>query len=290
MPLSPPLQSVVKAFSQGPLPRLPSKNKAQSEEPKALFNLLSSSTTTPATIRSDSRMLLPPISLFPFNQETHSKKKDKIHRSKERKDTKLHKSTQSTRWTWRTPVQKPKSDDVRVSKVGHIRMWLGHVGRSDVLVDPTSKYASNQSLVLKRDDNNKVRHLTNTADIHERASRCHLHQGSQSPQKEQQPPHQAPWFNTTIAVHDIFGIGKATEMALGLFLAHDAFLSRRPFKLQCAILVWEGIVVLTVLWAVMRVVGLAEVLIWGVDDLARGTMGAIRTVGQGLVLICRSVF
>lgn len=91
-------------------------------------------------------------------------------------------------------------------------------------------------------------------------------------------------------MHDIFGIGKAMEMALGLFLAHDAFLSRRPIKLQCVILAWEGIVVLTVLWAVMRIVGLAEVVIWGVDDLARGTIGIIQTVGRGLIVVRDWIF
>lgn len=295
MPLSPPLQSVLKAFSQGPLSNLPNKDKTRSEEPKALFNLLSSSTTkTSSTIHSDPRMLLLPTSLFPSSQGAHSKKKDKALKLKERKDTKPHKSTQSTqsskRWSWRTPLKNPKPDDMRVSKVGHIRMWLDHGGRSDVLVEPKSKDGSNQSWLVKRLDDNKERHLTKATNTHECAAQYHLHQDSQNRQKEQQQPHQAPWFNTTIAIHDIFGIGKATEMALGLFLAHDAFLSRRPFKLQCAILIWEGTVVLAVLWAVLRVVGLAEVVVWGADDLARGTIGAIRTLGQGLILIGSRIF
>lgn len=71
-------------------------------------------------------------------------------------------------------------------------------------------------------------------------------------------------------------------MSVALFLAHDAFLSRRPFWLQCAILAWEGIVVLLVLWGVLRVVGLAEVVVWGADDLIRGVVSIFRTLSLAL--------
>lgn len=194
-------------------------------------------------------------------------KKDKAPKSNKQRDTtKPHKTTQPT-WSWRTLLKKPKLYHTGVSKADHIRMWgIGHAL-------PKSRKESKLSQWLVKADDNKEQHLTTTTNNVWRA-RPNKH----NLQGEQQ--HQA-WF--TILVHDILGIGKAMEMALGLFLAHDAFLSRRPFKLQCAILAWEGIVVLTVLWAVMRVIGLAEVMIWGVDDLARGTLGAIQTVGRSLI-------
>ncbi|KAI8602584.1 hypothetical protein EDD21DRAFT_371454 [Dissophora ornata] len=98
-------------------------------------------------------------------------------------------------------------------------------------------------------------------------------------QQQQQRPSR---MGVTLVVHDVFGIGKVTEMSLALFLAHDAFLSRRPFWLQCAILAWEALVVLLVIWGVLRVVGLAEVVIWGADDLVRGTVSMIQALGHAV--------
>jgi len=106
-------------------------------------------------------------------------------------------------------------------------------------------------------------------------------------QPSQQHQQAQSRFNVTIAVHDIFGVGKVTEMMLALFLAHDAFLCRRPFWLQCSILAWEAVVVLmviwmlmTAIWTVMRVVGVAEILVQGADDLVRGTFSVLRQFAQ----------
>ncbi|CAO3570303.1 unnamed protein product [Mortierella alpina] len=120
----------------------------------------------------------------------------------------------------------------------------------------------------------------------------HQHECFYSCQQQQQQRHlqhsRPRVFGVTLAVHDIFGIGKVTEMSLALFLAHDAFLSRRPFWLQCAVLAWEGIVVLLVLWGVLRVVGLAEVVVWGADDLIRGVVSIFRTLSLALKMMILS--
>ncbi|KAK3821942.1 MAG: hypothetical protein J3R72DRAFT_459371 [Linnemannia gamsii] len=89
----------------------------------------------------------------------------------------------------------------------------------------------------------------------------------------------------TFAVQDVFGIGRMSEMAVALLLAHDCFLCRKPLWLQCAILLWEGVVVLVVLWAVLRVIGLAEVIVWGADDIVRGSVSLIQAIGQALRIV-----
>ncbi|KAF9945570.1 hypothetical protein BGZ72_001208, partial [Mortierella alpina] len=73
--------------------------------------------------------------------------------------------------------------------------------------------------------------------------------------------------SVNVSVSDVFGLGKVMEMILALFHAHGAFLRRQPFWLQCSLMAWEGLVVLLLLWGVLRVVGLAEVIVWGPDDL-----------------------
>ncbi|KAF9931444.1 hypothetical protein BGZ67_005310 [Mortierella alpina] len=114
-------------------------------------------------------------------------------------------------------------------------------------------------------------------------------QQQQQQQQEQLQHGRSRVFGVTLAVHDIFGIGKVIEMSLALFLAHDAFLSRRPFWLQCAVLAWEGLVVLLVLWGVLRVVGLAEVVVWGADDLIRGVVSIFRTLSLALKMFIFSL-
>ncbi|OAQ24731.1 hypothetical protein K457DRAFT_23862 [Linnemannia elongata AG-77] len=89
----------------------------------------------------------------------------------------------------------------------------------------------------------------------------------------------------TFAVQDVFGIGRMSEMVVALFLAHDCFLCRKPLWLQCAIMLWEGVVVLVVLWAVLRVIGLAEVVVWGADDIVRGSVSLVQAVGHAIRII-----
>lgn len=87
------------------------------------------------------------------------------------------------------------------------------------------------------------------------------------------------------AVQDVFGIGRMSEMVVALFLAHDCFLCRKPLWLQCAIMLWEGVVVLVVLWAVLRVIGLAEVVVWGADDIVRGSVSLVQALGHAIRII-----
>lgn len=94
--------------------------------------------------------------------------------------------------------------------------------------------------------------------------------------------------NVNLSVQDVFGFGKVMEVALAMSHAHGAFLRRHPFWLQCALMGWEGIIVLLLVWGVLRVVGLAEVVVWGADDLARGTLSTIFAIGRKLQTIFRS--
>ncbi|KAF9196088.1 hypothetical protein BGZ50_002068 [Haplosporangium sp. Z 11] len=89
--------------------------------------------------------------------------------------------------------------------------------------------------------------------------------------------------SVNVSVQDIFGLGKVMEMILALFHAHGAFLRRQPFWLQCALLGWEALVILLLVWGVLRVVGLAEVIVWGADDLVRGTISTLQTVGRTML-------
>lgn len=85
-----------------------------------------------------------------------------------------------------------------------------------------------------------------------------------------------------ISVQDVFGLGKVMEVTLAMFHAHGAFLKRHPFWLQCTLLAWEGLIVLMLVWGLLRVVGLAEVIVWGADDLVRGTLSTIAVIGRRL--------
>ncbi|KAG0271631.1 hypothetical protein BGZ95_000520 [Linnemannia exigua] len=88
--------------------------------------------------------------------------------------------------------------------------------------------------------------------------------------------------SVNVSVSDVFGIGKVMEVILALFHAHGAFLRRNPFWLQCVLMTWEGVVVLMLVWGLLRVVGLAEVIVWGADDLIRGTLSTVQMLGRTL--------
>ncbi|KAK3840840.1 MAG: hypothetical protein J3R72DRAFT_446488 [Linnemannia gamsii] len=88
--------------------------------------------------------------------------------------------------------------------------------------------------------------------------------------------------SVNVSVSDVFGIGKVMEVILALFHAHGAFLRRNPFWLQCVLMAWEGVVVLMLVWGLLRVVGLAEVIVWGADDLIRGTLSTVQMLGRTL--------
>ncbi|KAF9410112.1 hypothetical protein BGZ94_001755 [Podila epigama] len=89
-------------------------------------------------------------------------------------------------------------------------------------------------------------------------------------------------INVNLSVSDIFGIGKMAEIVLAMFHAHGGFLRRQPFWLQVVLLAWEATVVLLLVWGVLRVVGLAEVVVWGADDLVRGTISTLQVVVRSL--------
>lgn len=88
--------------------------------------------------------------------------------------------------------------------------------------------------------------------------------------------------SVNLSVSDIFGIGKLAEIILALFHAHGGFLKRQPFWLQVVLLAWEATVVLMLVWGVLRIVGLAEVVVWGADDLVRGTISTLQMVTRSL--------
>ncbi|KAF9348963.1 hypothetical protein BGX26_012686 [Mortierella sp. AD094] len=88
--------------------------------------------------------------------------------------------------------------------------------------------------------------------------------------------------NVNVSIQDIFGLGKVMEITLAMFHAHGAFLRRHPFWLQCVLMSWEGLVVLLLVWGVLRVVGLAEVIVWGADDLVRGTLSTLQIASRAV--------
>jgi hypothetical protein len=50
-------------------------------------------------------------------------------------------------------------------------------------------------------------------------------------------------------------------------------------------MLWEGVVVLMVLWAVLRVIGLAEVIVWGADDIVRGSVSVFQAIGHAIRIL-----
>ncbi|KAF8924624.1 hypothetical protein EDD21DRAFT_391215 [Dissophora ornata] len=86
--------------------------------------------------------------------------------------------------------------------------------------------------------------------------------------------------NVNVSVQDVFGLGKAMEILLAMFHAHGAFLRRQPFWLGCVVMGWEGLMVMLLVWGLLRIVGLAEVIVWGADDLVRGTLLTVNKVGR----------
>lgn len=94
------------------------------------------------------------------------------------------------------------------------------------------------------------------------------------------PQQRPPRTGVTLAIHDVFGIGKVAEMIVALFLAHDSFLSRKPLLVQYLIMAWEATVVLLIIWGVLRVIGLAEVIVWRADDVVGGILSMVWAVGR----------
>ncbi|KAG9068405.1 hypothetical protein KI688_010673 [Linnemannia hyalina] len=184
-----------------------------------------------------------------------------------------------------------------VSKTTQVRTWISRIGgsRSD---ESNSKQAASNAIALENTtipgemvQRQEQEQLT-TSESQQSTSQVQVdqHGNVMAVQQRQEIIHQeihqktrsVALVSVNVSVSDIFGIGKVMEVILALFHAHGAFLRRNPFWLQCVLMAWEGVVVLMLVWGVLRVVGLAEVIVWGADDLIRGTLSTVQMVGRTL--------
>ncbi|KAF9278977.1 hypothetical protein BGZ88_000257 [Linnemannia elongata] len=195
-----------------------------------------------------------------------------------------------------------------VSKTTQVRTWISKIGgsRSDesngkqASVVPHSTIATGASNTIVSEDatiqggmvqQQRQQQLT-TSESQQSTSQVQVdqHGNVMAVQQRQEIIHQeihqktrsVALVSVNVSVSDVFGIGKVMEVILALFHAHGAFLRRNPFWLQCVLMAWEGVVVLMLVWGVLRVVGLAEVIVWGADDLIRGTLSTVQMVGRTL--------
>ncbi|KAF9143874.1 hypothetical protein BGX30_014462 [Mortierella sp. GBA39] len=184
-----------------------------------------------------------------------------------------------------------------VSKTTQVRTWISRIGgsRSD---ESNSKQAASNTIALENTtipggmvQRQQQEQLT-TSESQQSTSQVQVdqHGNVMAVQQRQEIIHQeihqktrsVALVSVNVSVSDVFGIGKVMEVILALFHAHGAFLRRNPFWLQCVLMAWEGVVVLMLVWGVLRVVGLAEVIVWGADDLIRGTLSTVQMVGRTL--------
>ncbi|KAF9547736.1 hypothetical protein EC957_007901 [Mortierella hygrophila] len=184
-----------------------------------------------------------------------------------------------------------------VSKTTQVRTWISRIGgsRSD---ESNSKQTASNTIALENTtipggmvQQQQQEQLT-TSESQQSTSQVQVDQDGNvmAVQQRQEIIHQeihqktrsVALVSVNVSVSDVFGIGKVMEVILALFHAHGAFLRRNPFWLQCVLMAWEGIVVLMLVWGVLRVVGLAEVIVWGADDLIRGTLSTVQMVGRTL--------
>ncbi|KAI1317331.1 hypothetical protein EDD11_008700 [Mortierella claussenii] len=126
------------------------------------------------------------------------------------------------------------------------------------------------ALSTQTNDNTNLTRRTTTTTTKTEIVHQEIHQKSRS----------VALVNVNVSIQDILGIGKVMEVTLAMFHAHGGFLRRQPFWMQCGVLFWEGLVVLLLVWGVLRVVGLAEVIVWGADDLVRGTVSTMQVIGK----------
>ncbi|KAG9323830.1 hypothetical protein KVV02_007840 [Mortierella alpina] len=182
-----------------------------------------------------------------------------------------------------------------VSKTTQIRTWISKIARSDGHDKSDAVHGAEKQMVA-RSENQPQEHSqdqqvatrlqqgdsgdgvvdatkTTTTTTTTTVQHQEIHHRSRS----------VALVSVNVSVSDVFGLGKVMEVILALFHAHGAFLRRQPFWMQCSLMAWEGLVVLLLLWGVLRVVGLAEVIVWGADDLVRGTLSTIQVVGRTML-------
>lgn len=197
-----------------------------------------------------------------------------------------------------------------VSKTTQVRTWISRIGgnRADesngkqaaVVPHSTTATGASDTIAVEnttipagmvQQQQQQQQQLT-TSDSQQSTSRVQVdqHGNLMAVQQRQEIIHQeihqktrsVALVSVNVSVSDVFGIGKVMEVILALFHAHGAFLRRNPFWLQCVLMAWEGVVVLMLVWGVLRIVGLAEVIVWGADDLIRGTLSTVQMVGRTL--------
>ncbi|KAF9573194.1 hypothetical protein EC968_008936 [Mortierella alpina] len=184
-----------------------------------------------------------------------------------------------------------------VSKTTQIRTWISKIARSDGhdKPDTVSNAEKQTNAVVARSENNPQQAQDQQVATGSRqgengdgvvdATKTTTTTTTTTVQHQEihHKTRSVALVSVNVSVSDVFGLGKVMEVILALFHAHGAFLRRQPFWLQCSLMAWEGLVVLLLLWGVLRVVGLAEVIVWGADDLVRGTLSAIQTVGRTML-------
>ncbi|KAG0088815.1 hypothetical protein BGZ93_010234 [Podila epicladia] len=191
-------------------------------------------------------------------------------------------------------VESKQTTTTVVSKSTQIRSWISKIGRSeqDKKEDKEAVAEESTSVVTASESALTPQSAVVTTLPGQVPHECG-HQGDHVHQQKLTTTTTTSQVTTTttktvalvsvnLSVSDIFGIGKLAEIILALFHAHGGFLKRQPFWLQVVLLAWEATVVLMLVWGVLRIVGLAEVVVWGADDLVRGTISTLQMVTRSL--------
>ncbi|KAF9583467.1 hypothetical protein BGW38_009404 [Lunasporangiospora selenospora] len=176
-----------------------------------------------------------------------------------------------------------------VSKTSFVRSWISKISKTETYSKDHQLQLSGASVV-----EDKSVMLVSSGENAVRGTTGHNHgvgtatTTTTTVVQEVHKTRTVALINVNLSVQDVFGLGKVTEMIMALFNAHGSFLSRQPFWLQCAVMAWEGILLMLIVWGLLRVIGLAEVIVWGADDLVRGTLSTIQLVGRALFSLVSS--
>ncbi|KAG0038505.1 hypothetical protein BGZ82_011786 [Podila clonocystis] len=192
-------------------------------------------------------------------------------------------------------VESKQTTTTVVSKSTQIRSWISKMGRSeqDKKEDKAEAEAAESALVVTASGSALSPQSAVATTLPGQVPHECGHQGDHVHQQKLTTTTTTSQVTTTttktvalvsvnLSVSDIFGIGKLAEIILALFHAHGGFLKRQPFWLQAVLLAWEATVILMLVWGVLRIVGLAEVVVWGADDLVRGTISTLQMVTRSL--------
>ncbi|KAF8930484.1 hypothetical protein CPC16_006059 [Podila verticillata] len=189
-------------------------------------------------------------------------------------------------------VESKQTTTTVVSKSTQIRSWISKMGRSDQNKKEKVQ-AATESAVVKASGSVLAPQSEAATTLPGQVPHECGHQGDHVHQQKLTTTTTTSQVTTTttktvalvslnLSVSDIFGIGKLAEIILALFHAHGGFLKRQPFWLQVVLLAWEATVILLLVWGVLRIVGLAEVVVWGADDLVRGTISVLQMATRSL--------